>query len=882
MRLSLVIACALLARDCWGRDAPRVEAPARAVPALEIELLGRRFLAADGAERTLMYDRAWPPRIRLHTVPKTPISVRFEAGTSSIALPFSRVKRAGSTVLRTNPPRIAPRDGTLVVEAEGFTPARAPIRWVRAPREIPTIEAVVTARTKGQYAEAERLARAALEDEDRITRLWAAVELARVALHSGDTETAVDRWIAAAEVARGAGLSSEVISRYCAAAFSATRAGQLGRAQALLEQADDWAEKLQDRATSFPIDFYRARIHSRLGDLREAGRLFRRVADLAMALDDPLAVYYKGGLAEHSRNVGRLAEAVQILETLVPERARLGPTDHASALNNLADAQMKAFIAGALAPDWDRAKGHIEEAIRLIHPLKQPWREATFLSTLAVVELERGEVEEANRHLDRAVRLHPSMLSADNPEVVALIRVRFAAGELGEARAVLREIEARQDPLQLEAALHLQAQRAAAANRPDALERFRTAFARMNANARRTALHGDRASFLASRRRLLDDYLRHAVAQGRLAEALVIADAASSLLLSDLDAEIRVARLSPEERAAWSESVERYHALRAELPKKIEACDRLPSARQGACARKLSEHRGRISDSIDAAFAILDEHDLGLKTEVRAATLLDAVDAGSALIVVWEPHAFLVRDGRVRYAPTPIPLESWIDETVQRLFVVGTDLTERALDGTPLPARLMLGHLPSARLLLEPLQRHTGPRVFVGDPTSDLPGARKEVLAAAGDEDVQLLGEAATRPRVRRALKAPTALFHFAGHAKVLGKDPWKSSLALADDPLTLEDLLLDVPAVDVVILSACASGADTGAIGLPHPFLLGGARAVLATSRPLRDAEAGSFIRRFYAAMGPTDPLNAYQAAVRASIAAGDPAWRAFRLFGR
>lgn len=875
MRLGLVIAWGLLTGGCPKDQAP---APRR----LEIELLGRRFLAVRGTERTLMYDREQPPRIRIHPVPDGPISVRFEGPTSTATLSVSRVRRAGRTILRTKTPTIAPQNGTIVVEAEGFGPAKARIRWVRAPGEIPMIGKARAARGPGHHAEAERIARAALEDEDPITRYWAAVELARAAYYSGDLAVAVERYVRAAEVAEEVGLASEVIIRRVAAANLATERARLVRAKTLLDEAARSADRLADPVADVGLDYARGILLSRLGDLRQAGRLLRRAAEQAVALDDPRAPGYRYGLARHLLNAGRLAESVELLTELVPENARLGPAAYARALNNLADAQRKAYLAGALPPDWDLPKAHLERALALIRPLHQPGKEAIYLFTLAAVELERKEIDAARRHLDEAIALGPYTVSAENIDAIAAVEIRLASGDVEAGNALLRNLEARGTPLVREAALHLQAKRAAAAKAPDALARFRAAFALMNANARRTALQGDRAGFLASRRPLLEDYLSYAVDRGALEEALVVADAGHSLLLQDLDADVRAARLSPADRTEWTERVERYHALRIELAKKRAACDRLPSKRQAGCTRALAEHRRRISRSIDTAFALLDERAGGLTAKLDVKALHRALDPDGALILISGRHAFFVRNHRVVHASTPVPLEARLDEGVKRLFVVGADLTERTVAGKPLPARVMLAHLPSARLLLMPPAAPAGPRVFAGDPTSDLPGARREVQAAARPKDVLLLGPAATRARALRALAEPSALFHFAGHAQVLGEDPWQARLTLADGALTLEDLLVAQPAARVVVLSACASGAETGPVRLPHPFLLGGARAVLATRRPLADAEAGPFLRRFYEANGAEQPLQAFRTTVRSLVSDDDSSWSAFILFAR
>jgi len=94
---------------------------------------------------------------------------------------------------------------------------------------------------------------------------------------------------------------------------------------------------------------------------------------------------------------------------------------------------------------------------------------------------------------------------------------------------------------------------------------------------------------------------------------------------------------------------------------------------------------------------------------------------------------------------------------------------------------------------------------------------------------------------------------------------------------------LLARPAIGVVVLNGCRTGAreTVDTVGLPHGFLLAGARAVLATERDIEDASAARFVARFYDAGGDHQPGRAFQEAIRTSIKESDDSWRAFRLWG-
>lgn len=142
-----------------------------------------------------------------------------------------------------------------------------------------------------------------------------------------------------------------------------------------------------------------------------------------------------------------------------------------------------------------------------------------------------------------------------------------------------------------------------------------------------------------------------------------------------------------------------------------------------------------------------------------------------------------------------------------------------------------------------------------------LAGARLEVADAArrlGPDTEVLVGKQATEARVR-GLVAGRDLLHFATHGIVTDSDPLGSYLALAasgtgaaaDGRLTAAEIYsLDISA-DLVVLSACRSGAGKvtgdGIVGLTRGFFYAGAPSVLATLWDLADEPAQFLMRRFY-----------------------------------
>ena len=175
----------------------------------------------------------------------------------------------------------------------------------------------------------------------------------------------------------------------------------------------------------------------------------------------------------------------------------------------------------------------------------------------------------------------------------------------------------------------------------------------------------------------------------------------------------------------------------------------------------------------------------------------------------------------------------------------------------------------------------TGPleALVVADPGGNLPGAREEAravtaaLRARGASVLLLEGEAATHAAVVAALTNPaTRLFHFAGHGIYEGRDGWESALPLATGALAVADVLALARVPEQVVLSGCDTGrAGTSAasegLGLGQAFVVAGARAVVAATRPIEDKKTLPFMRALYGdSRGPLDLSEALHHARRAA----------------
>jgi CHAT domain-containing protein len=185
--------------------------------------------------------------------------------------------------------------------------------------------------------------------------------------------------------------------------------------------------------------------------------------------------------------------------------------------------------------------------------------------------------------------------------------------------------------------------------------------------------------------------------------------------------------------------------------------------------------------------------------------------------------------------------------------------------------------------------------LLIGAPTGDLPAARAELDVVAGrlpgwQRDMPAVDQAT--PAVLLARLPEVSLFHYAGHGARAGVEGLGSHLRLAGDrQLLATDVLALGQAPGLVVLSACdtARTADdrAEALGLAQAFVLAGARAVVAPTRPVDDAVALAIVTEFYREFqGKTapglsfDPGKALQAAQRA-VRLGNPSsdWASFRV---
>ena len=193
-------------------------------------------------------------------------------------------------------------------------------------------------------------------------------------------------------------------------------------------------------------------------------------------------------------------------------------------------------------------------------------------------------------------------------------------------------------------------------------------------------------------------------------------------------------------------------------------------------------------------------------------------------------------------------------------------------DGPTLGERFELSRAPSLAIWRElraaPARTQTAALALVAPEVDD---PRLEVLATAEREGEALA--AVSETIVRRGADASEAfvqdidlrafsVVHFGTHATLDEAHPERAAIVLApgspehDGLLQPRELASASFGGGLVVLAACrgAAGplvADEGPMGLAHAVFRGGARTVVASLWPLRDADASTFFARFYAALG-------------------------------
>jgi len=258
-----------------------------------------------------------------------------------------------------------------------------------------------------------------------------------------------------------------------------------------------------------------------------------------------------------------------------------------------------------------------------------------------------------------------------------------------------------------------------------------------------------------------------------------------------------------------------------------------------------------------------------------------------------------------------------LPESIGRLVIVPDrvlhglpfEALRESADGQPLATRFEISYAPSAMLWLR-FKQHEAPRsssgvlalvdpepADSGAPSDPLPHSRREARAmqrALGRGELRT-GDQASEHFLKSAAPESYGVLYVAAHALTDEERPSRSAVVLAPGSNAEDGRLHIAEIVDleldgkIVVLASCRSASGEvlsgeGVLGLAQGFFHAGARAVVGSLWPVRDAETASMMASFARELGMGRSVaGALTAARRSNIAAGLPAeaWAGLVVLG-
>ena len=223
-----------------------------------------------------------------------------------------------------------------------------------------------------------------------------------------------------------------------------------------------------------------------------------------------------------------------------------------------------------------------------------------------------------------------------------------------------------------------------------------------------------------------------------------------------------------------------------------------------------------------------------------------------------ENAGYLLEKYRISYCPSSAALlllrqEPTTDRRAKTLLAVGAPFYGR-------PEHSEHGREVNAREMVT--ESYLGQDITL----ASLPFSKEEVLKIAGlfpaHQADLFLGKQATETILKKLPLDGYRIIHFACHAFLDDKLPFRSALVLSREPDDEEDGCLQVREIyglkmdaDLVVLSACQTGNGTleqaeGLVGLTRSFFHAGANAVLSTIWAINDRTTALLMERFYSCL--------------------------------
>jgi tetratricopeptide (TPR) repeat protein len=657
--------------------------------------------------------------------------------------------------------------------------------------------------------------------------------------------------------------------------------------------------------------YYQGLLADRVGDYRSALQQLRNAADLAERVGmSSYRCQAEQVLARLYQDVGLSQKALELFERLrtVPESDFEKPCDKGSLLTNWAWSRLRARESGEEGEDptplFEKARAIFDD-----NDCARPDQRLNARLNLAFAHLQAGRTRKAQAALDEARPLEADASLRERlwwPDLEG--RLALDRGNPKRALELYTELEqtardASSSEARFRALLGQADTLLALGQRAAALAVLAKADRSIDEQSWQIPVHEGRDAFVAKREATTRLYVELLLEGGQRQSAFSLARRARSRLLRQLEMQTRL-----------TQDLSRYWTSRDAMDRQAAEEWKLPGDQLKRARESLKREHAHALAALDCTLAERRDRDASGKGDPSPLHSGEVILAYHPLPHGWVGFAADERGIEVSRFELPAPANTDPEVLAQKLLEPFRPAIERAervrvlpygrlwsvdfhalpFGGEPLLARHVVVY--GLDLPARPLAAASGRRVLlVSDPKGNLPAAREEATVVAavipawgsGWSLTRLDGSAAQAAAVRKALPG-TGLFHYAGHGTFAGFGGWDSGLELADGSrLTLGDLLALRRMPAWVVLSSCEGArsseqAPGEGIGLAHAFLLAGAQAVVAATRPVTDRVGRDLVRELYRGWKPGVDLSRQLRQAQLACRRRDPAadWASFRLF--
>lgn len=591
--------------------------------------------------------------------------------------------------------------------------------------------------------------------------------------------------------------------------------------------------------------------------------------------------------------LGETEKALRLFQEASSRAGRSGLlSDQQVALGRIGDCYA---VSGRL-PD---ALAYYQRALELAQRTQEKFWIANWLYQLATISIQMGDLDEAERYNNQALRLQEQM---QNPlerlyPLLNAARIAVLRQQMSKALALYRSVVAaaeaqtgiRDPQITLEARSGL-ARVLVATGRPDQAEvQWKKTLALIDTNPSALTDIEHRIAYRSSLVRFYQDYVDFLASKGRNAEALAVAESDRARLLSErlrgLDgppARVSVSELRNLSRRSHTTLLAYWLAPRRSFlwvitPRGL-ATFVLPSQR--TIASRVEQYRRAIYDLRDPLAA----------GDIGGDELYRMLLAPARSILARNSRVVIVPDGalyNLNFGTIPVPAPSrhyWSEDATISVAPSLSTLARHRLPVKPRPASLLLIGDPGSA------DQQRFPRLL--NAGLEIQNIQAQFPASS---EVALTGPSAEPGAYAAARPERFSLIHFAAHATANREDPLDSAIILSPHgsgyKLYARDVMRIPIHASVVTLSACQSaGAATyageGLVGFAWAFLRAGARHVIGGLWEVDDRSTSQLMGQLYRALGRgSEPAAALREAQLSLLKSGSAYrkpyyWAPFEVF--